>query len=64
MDGRGRGARFCLIVRHTDGQREWDYDVSPLGKLEKALAEAQAKGWTVVDMKHDWQRIFPFEAAQ
>jgi len=27
----------------------------------KALDEATAKGWMVVDMKRDWKRIFPFE---
>jgi hypothetical protein len=26
---------------------------SKVGKLDKALDEANAKGWTVVDMKHD-----------
>ena len=25
-----------------------------------AFAEAQANGWTVVDMKNDWKTIFPF----
>ncbi|HEV2840359.1 MAG TPA: HAD family hydrolase [Chthoniobacterales bacterium] len=59
--GAGKGARFCLIVRHTDAEREWNYDVSPLGKLEKGLEEAKAKDWTVVDMKQDWKVIFPFE---
>jgi phosphoglycolate phosphatase-like HAD superfamily hydrolase len=59
--GAGKNARFCLIVRHTDAEREWNYDVSPLGKLEKGLEEAKAKDWTVVDMKHDWKVIFPFE---
>jgi hypothetical protein len=28
----------------------------------KALDEANAKGRMVVNMKHDWKRIFPFEA--
>jgi phosphoglycolate phosphatase-like HAD superfamily hydrolase len=59
--GAGTGARFCLIVRHTDAERDWNYDVSPLGKLEKGLEEAKAKDWTVVDMKQDWKVIFPFE---
>jgi hypothetical protein len=59
--GAGSGARFCLFVRHTDVEREWAYDVSPMGKLEKGLEEASAKGWTVVDMKKDWKVVFPFE---
>ena len=59
--GVGTGTRFCLFVRHTDAAREWAYDVSPLGKLEKGLEEASANGWTVVDMKNDWKVIYPFE---
>lgn len=53
----GTGARFCLFVRHTDAEREWNYDVSALGRLEKGLEETAAKGWTVVDMKKDWKVI-------
>jgi phosphoglycolate phosphatase-like HAD superfamily hydrolase len=57
----GGGVRFALIVHHTDAEREWAYDRnSPVGKLDKALDVAQAKGWTVVDMKNDWKTIFPF----
>jgi phosphoserine phosphatase len=41
------------------GEREWAYDrQSPIGRLDKALDEAKAKGWIVVDMKKDWKRIF------
>ena len=58
----GDGPRFCLLVHHTDAEREWAYDrKSPIGMLDKALDEAQGKGWTVVDMKTDWKRIFAFE---
>jgi hypothetical protein len=32
-----------------------------IGTLDQALDEGQTKGWTVVDMKKDWKRIFPFE---
>lgn len=56
----GAGARVALIVHHTDAVREWAYDrQSSIGKLDKALDEAQAKGWTVVDMKKDWKTIYP-----
>jgi phosphoglycolate phosphatase-like HAD superfamily hydrolase len=56
----GAGARFALIVHHTDAAREWAYDrQSSIGRLDKALDEAQAKGWTVVDMKEDWKTIYP-----
>jgi hypothetical protein len=58
----GSGARFCLLVRHTDAVREWAYDrQSHIGQLDKGLDEAAAKGWTVVSMKNDWKRIFPSE---
>jgi hypothetical protein len=25
------------------------------------MAEANKSGWTVISMKNDWKRIFPFE---
>jgi phosphoglycolate phosphatase-like HAD superfamily hydrolase len=56
----GDGARFMGIVHHTDAEREWAYDrKSAIGKLDKALDEAQARGWTIVSMKDDWKTIFP-----
>lgn len=59
----GSGARFMGIVHHTDAEREWAYDRrSHIGKLDKALDEATAKGWTVADMKRDWKHVFAFEA--
>jgi hypothetical protein len=58
----GPGPRLCLLVHHTDAEREWAYDrTSSIGRLDKALDEALAKGWTVVDMKADWKVIYPFE---
>ena len=55
------GTRFMGLVHHTDAEREYAYDrQSKVGRLDKALDEANAKGWTVVDMKHDWRVIFPF----
>jgi len=56
----GSGARFALLVHHTDAAREWAYDRrSSIGKLDQALDAADAKGWTVVDMKNDWKTIYP-----
>jgi len=58
----GSGARFCLYVHHTDPVREWAYDrTSGIGRLDKGLDEAMMRGWTVVDMKVDWKRVFPYE---
>ncbi len=60
----GSGPRFMGLIHHTDAEREWAYDrTSHIGKLDKALDEANAKGWTVVDMKTDWKLIFPFESS-
>jgi hypothetical protein len=58
----GTGARFAGIVHHTDAEREWAYDrKSHIGRLDKALDEGLAKGWTIVDMKRDWKKVFGFE---
>jgi hypothetical protein len=58
----GEGLRFMLLVHHTDAEREWAYDrQSPIGRLDKALDEALRRGWTVVDMKKDWNQVFPFK---
>jgi hypothetical protein len=51
----GKGARLALLVHHTDAEREYSYNEGAV----KALDEAQAKGWTVVDMKQDWKVIYP-----
>jgi phosphoserine phosphatase len=56
----GDGPRFCLLVHHTDAEREFAYDrASHFGKLDAALDEATRRGWTVADMERDWARVFP-----
>jgi hypothetical protein len=58
----GNGARFMGIVHHTDAEREYAYDrKSKIGRLDKALDEGVARGWTIVDMKDDWKVIYPFQ---
>jgi hypothetical protein len=58
----GDGPELCVLVRHTDAEREWAYDRnSHIGRLDAALDEADEKGWLVVDMKEDWRIIYPFE---
>ncbi|MEI6155306.1 MAG: HAD family hydrolase [Deltaproteobacteria bacterium] len=58
----GKGTRLGLLVHHTDAEREWAYDrKSSIGQLDKALDEGRAKGWTIVDMKKDWKKIFAWE---
>ncbi len=56
----GDGARFCVYVHHDDAAREWAYDrQASVGRLDKGLDEALARGWTVVSMKGDWRVIYP-----
>jgi len=56
----GTGARLGVYVHHTDGEREWAYDrESHIGRLDRGLDEAEARGWVVVSMKDDWRTIFP-----
>ena len=58
----GDGARLGVLVHHTDGEREWAYDrESHIGRLDRGLDEADARGWIVVSMKDDWYTIFPPE---
>jgi phosphoserine phosphatase len=47
-------ARFALLLRHDDAAREFAYDEG----AERALAAAEARGWTVVSMKEDFERVF------
>jgi phosphoserine phosphatase len=58
----GPGKRLMGLVHHTDAKREWAYDrKSDIGRLDKALDEANSRGWTVVDMATQWRRIYPFD---
>jgi phosphoserine phosphatase len=49
-----------VLVHHTDGVREYEYDAAPTatGKLVSALEAAPPNGWVVVDMKDDWNTVF------
>ena len=61
----GGSRSFCLYVHHTDAEREWGYDrESGIGRLDKGLDEAKARGWTIVDMKRDWRVVFPSNQGQ
>ncbi|GGP27077.1 HAD family hydrolase [Silvimonas amylolytica] len=58
----GSGPHLGVIVHHTDATREVAYDrQSSVGKLDKGLDIAAANGWILVDMKHDWKKVYPFE---
>ncbi|MGY2486068.1 HAD family hydrolase [Cupriavidus sp. CP313] len=59
------GPRMGVLVHHDDAEREFAYDrQSKVGKLDKALDAARAKGWTVVSMKQDWQQVYPTAGAK
>jgi hypothetical protein len=54
--------RFGMFVHHTDSIREWSYDrTSSIGHLERGLDDAAKYNWLVVDMKNDWEVIYPYE---
>ncbi len=58
----GKGRRLMALVHHTDVEREWAYDrETHVGRLDKAWDQALKNGWTLVDMKADWNVIFPHE---
>lgn len=57
---------FGMIVHHTDAQREYAYDADAKisGKLTTALTKANELGWTVVDMKSDWNKVWTTPAPE
>jgi len=56
---------FMLYLHHTDADREWAYDrESHIGRLDKGLDEAEKNGWTIIDMKTDWNVIYPFQLGE
>ncbi len=63
----GEGARMAMLLLHDDADREYAYGPaqglpeSRIGTFPQTLYdEAQAKGWSVVSMKKDWNRVFAF----
>jgi phosphoglycolate phosphatase-like HAD superfamily hydrolase len=66
--GAGAGARLKMLVLHDDAVREYAYGPaqglpdSKVGTFTSALYdEAKKDDWTVISMKNDWKRVFPFE---
>ncbi len=56
---RGPRAGFGLIVHHDDADREYAYDRDPgLARLARGLDEGPGRGWTIVHVKDDWDRVF------
>ncbi len=53
------GPRLGVIVHHDDAVREFAYDRgSHIGKLERGLDEAGARGWSLVSIKDDWKTVY------
>jgi hypothetical protein len=57
-----------MLVLHDDAAREYAYGPAQglpdtrVGTFAPELyAEAKKKNWTVISMKNDWKRIFPFD---
>lgn len=61
--GAGPGPRLMMLVHHDDAAREYAYGAdSKVGTFPAALMdEAKARGWSVIRMKDDWKRVFPFD---
>ena len=64
----GSGARLAMLVLHDDAKREFAYGPaqglrdSKVGTFTQGLYdEAKQKGWIVISMKNDWNRIFTFD---
>jgi phosphoglycolate phosphatase-like HAD superfamily hydrolase len=56
----GDGRRLGLLVHHDDAEREYAYDRdSSIGRLDRGLDEAAARGWVVVSMRDDWLQVWP-----
>ena len=57
--GRHRGALLSSTSTTPTPSASGPTTGSPrIGRLDKGLDEAKAKGWTVVNMKDDWKTIF------
>lgn len=56
----GDGPRLAVLVHHDDREREWAYDrESHIGRLERGLDEAEQRGWKIISIKDDWNRVSP-----
>jgi phosphoglycolate phosphatase-like HAD superfamily hydrolase len=62
------GARLGMLLLHNDPKREFAYgpaDGLPDTRVgtftQELFDEAKKRGWTVIRMKEDWKRLFPFD---
>jgi hypothetical protein len=52
------GKRLIFYSSHRFNSRMGIRRNSHIGRLDKGLDEAISKGWTVVNMKKDWNKIY------
>jgi len=57
-----------MLVLHDDATREFAYGPAQglpntkIGAFSQGLYDQAGKlGWTVISMKTDWKRVFPFD---
>lgn len=51
----GDGPSMAILVNHDDEEREYNY----MHGTEKAIKDAEQKGWHIISMKKDFMQIFP-----
>ena len=63
--GDNPGAHLEVLISHDDDRREYSYGPdSKIGTFSEGLkTDAELKGWKVVSMKKDWNRIFRWEGS-
>jgi len=49
---------LCMLIGHDDGERE----IASSSGAEHAVAAAAENGWTLVSMRHDWEKVFTFDS--
>ncbi|MGV6849411.1 MAG: HAD family hydrolase [Marinibacterium sp.] len=55
----GDGARLGILLHHTDAEREFAYDrEGHVGVLNRGLDEGPDRGWLIIDMAQDWNRVY------
>jgi hypothetical protein len=60
----GSGARLSAAVLHDDAAREYAYGPAqglPDTSIGPMYDMAIKQGWTIISMKNDWKRMFPFD---
>ena len=64
----GDGARLMMLVLHDDAEREYAYGPAKDCRTPRSapsrrtlMSKAKKQGWTVISMKNDWKRLFPFD---